>query len=284
VTLGITQGPTWGWTAGRTDLAWLVAAAGAIGFVATSARHAAPVVDPALLRVRSFGWGNVAAVMFGIPFAATLLTNILWMQNVWHYGSIQTGLAVAPGPAMVPIMAVLAHRYAARIPIGSLVGAGCALWALGSSLILLRVGATPHYAADLLPGSVINGIGAGLALPNILAGATKDLPVAQSATGSAVVNTGRQIGFALGVSLVVAVLGSPVGYPAAHTAFQHTWAASAAVAILATALATGMNPRPTPTPHRVTALGERGDALRRVLGGPGNLARGLAEADGVHQR
>jgi hypothetical protein len=224
----------------------------------------------------------VAAVMFGIPFAATLLTNILWMQHIWHYGPIKTGLAVAPGPAMVPVMAVLAHRYAARIPNGSLVAVGCALWALGSSLILLRVGASPHYAADLLPGSVINGIGAGLALPNILAGATKDLPLAQSATGSAVVNTGRQIGFALGVSLVVAVLGTPVGYPAAHVAFQHTWAASAAVAILATVLATGMNPRLTTAPHRVAALGERSRALGGILCGPRDLAHGLAEADGVH--
>ena len=53
----------------------------------------------------------------------------------------------------------------------------------------------------------------------------------------------RQIGTALGVSLVVAVLGTPVGYAAAHAAFQHTWWALAVVAVVAALAAPGMTPR-----------------------------------------
>jgi hypothetical protein len=45
------------------------------------------------------------------------------------------------------------------------------------------------------------------------------------------------------VSLVVAVLGTPVGYEAAHTAFQHTWWALAAVAVLGALAAPAMTPR-----------------------------------------
>ena len=79
----------------------------------SSARHPAPVIEPALLRVRAFAWSNVTALLFAVPFAAALLTNILWMQQVWHYSAIRTGFAIAPGPMMVPIFAAVAHRLAA---------------------------------------------------------------------------------------------------------------------------------------------------------------------------
>jgi hypothetical protein len=54
----------------------------------------------------------------------------------------------------------------------------------------------------------------------------------------------RQIGTALGVSLVVAVLGDPVGYAAAHAAFQHAWLALAAIAALGALTAPLMTPKP----------------------------------------
>jgi hypothetical protein len=243
LTLGLVKGPDWGWASGRTDAAWAAAVLGLLGFLISSARHEVPVIAPALVRVRAFAWANVTALLFAVPFAAALLANILWMQLVWHYSAIKTGFAVAPGPMMVPVFAAVAHRLSRRAPIGVLVSLGCLLFAAGAAITSMRVGAVPHYAADLLPGWLVGGAGVGLALPAILSSATVDLPSAQAATGSAVVNMSRQIGTALGVSLVVAVLGTPVGYPAAHAAFQHAWAALAAVAVLAALTAPFMTPK-----------------------------------------
>ena len=244
LTLGIVEGPSWGWASGRTDAVWAVTVLALIGFFVSSARHPVPVIDPAMVRVRAFAWSNATAVLFSIPFAAALLTIILWMQKVWHYSAIQTGFAVSPGPLMVPLFAILAHRLAARIPVGVIVSVGCALFGLGSVVILARVGATPDYVGEILPGWLIGGAGVGLALPNILSSATADLPQAQAATGSAVVNMSRQIGTALGVSLVVAVLGSPASYEAAHTVFVRAWWLLAAVALLGAFAALRMTPAP----------------------------------------
>ncbi|MFF4590836.1 MFS transporter [Streptomyces sp. NPDC001388] len=248
LSLAIVQGPSWGWTSGRTNAAWIVTAVTLAAFLLSSARHPAPVIAPALMRVKAFAWSNVTALLFTVPFAAALLTNILWMQEVWHFSAIETGFAVAPGPLMVPPFALVSARLARRLPVGVIVSAGCLLCGLGSVVVATQVGATPDYAGELLPGWLIGGAGVGLALPSILSAATADLPASQAATGSAIVSMSRQIGTALGVSLVVAVLGTPTTYDAAHTAFQHAWWLLAAVAAAGALSAPLMTPAPAPAP------------------------------------
>lgn len=254
LTLALVKGPDWGWASARTDVAWAATLVGLIGFIVSSARHPAPVIAPALLRVRAFSWANVTALLFAVPFAAALLTNILWLQLVWHYPAIKTGFAVAPGPMMVPLFAAAAHRLSRRIPIGVLVAVGCLLFAAGTVITSVRVGPNPQYATEILPGWLIGGAGVGFALPAILSSATADLPAAQAATGSAVINMSRQIGTALGVSLVVAVLGTPIGYTAAHTAFQHAWTILAGVAVLAALTAPPMTPKRQADAEPITPL------------------------------
>lgn len=249
LSLGIVEGPTWGWSSGRIGGAWLVAIVAMAGFLASSARHPVPVISRALMQVRPFAWANVTALLFAIPFAAALLANILWMQQVWHFSAIETGFGVAPGPLMVPLFAFLAARFLRGVPVGAIVAAGCVLFGAGGLVIAASVGAQPDYVGAILPGWLIGGAGVGLALPNILSAATADLPASQGATGSAIVNMSRQIGTALGVSLLIAVIGSPATYDAAHTSFRHAWWLFAGIAGLGALAAPFM----TPTSHRVAA-------------------------------
>jgi MFS family permease len=242
LTLALVKGPDWGWGATGTLAGFAVAAVGLAGFVRRILRHPAPVVEPALLRVRTFAWSNATSLLFSTAFGAGMLSVILWMQDVWHYSALRTGLAVAPGPMMVPLFAVVAQRLARRVPVGLIAAAGSLLFGLGFAIDLASVGTTPAYAADLLPGWLVGGAGVGLALPTILSSATADLPPHRAATGSAVVTMSRQIGTVLGVSMLVAVLGTPASPGAAHTVFVHGWWAIAAVAALAAGCAVGMTP------------------------------------------
>jgi EmrB/QacA subfamily drug resistance transporter len=240
--LALVQGPQWGWSTGPTLAGFVVAAVGAVLFVARTWRHPRPIVEPALLRVRAFVWANVTALLFSVAFAAALLCVILWLQNVDHYSALRTGLAVAPGPLMVPPFAIVSQRLSRRVPVGVLVALGCLLFGLGSVLLIARVDLHTQYASQVLPGWLVGGAGVGLALPNILSAATADLPPARAATGSAVVNMARQIGMVLGVSVLVAILGATTAADRALRVFGHGWWAIAAVSAVAAGTALGMTP------------------------------------------
>ncbi|MGZ8177951.1 MFS transporter [Williamsia sp. SKLECPSW1] len=242
LTLALVEGPDWGWTSARSGVVWLVAVVTLALFVVSNARHRSPLLAASLFRVRAFAWSNATSLLFAVPFAAALLTNILWMQQVWGYSAIATGFAVAPGPLMVPVFAAVAHRLSARIPVGIVVAVGCLLAGAGGVLVSVSVGPQADYVGAMLPGWLIAGVGVGLALPSILSSATVDLPASQAAAGSATVTMFRQVGMVLGVSLVVAAVGTPIGYAAAHDAFQHAWWASAVVALVAAMAAPLMTP------------------------------------------
>ncbi len=241
--LALVKGPEWGWTATPTVVAFAVAAVGLAWFVRRSARHPLPVVELDLLRVRAFAWANITTIAFSVAFAMTLLVSILWMQQVWGYSALQTGLAVAPGPLMVPIFAAVAQSVAHRVPVGLIAATGSVLMGLGAVLVLVSVGPEPAYATAMLPGWVIGGIGVGLTLPTLLSAGTADLPPARASTGSAVVNMSRQVGTVLGISLLVVVLGTTTGYADTHAAFQRAWWAVAILSAITAVAALGITPR-----------------------------------------
>ena len=129
LSLALVKGTSWGWSSPRIAGLLVVAALSLVGFWVRSERHPLPVVEPALLRVRTFAWSNATAVLFSLAFGAGLLGAVLWLQDVWGWSALKTGLAIAPGPLMVPIFAAVAQRLAARGAGGLLAFAGCLLFA-----------------------------------------------------------------------------------------------------------------------------------------------------------
>jgi MFS family permease len=133
---------------------------------------------------------------------------VLFLTGVWHEEVLTAGLMLFPGPAMAACFAIpgarLGARFGYRLPgvLGSL------MFAAGSAWYILRTGDQPNYAADFLPGNLITGAGVGLVIPTLTGAGVSALAPQRFATGAAILTMGRQIGVALGVALLVAVLGS----------------------------------------------------------------------------
>ncbi len=209
--LALVKAPDWGWGGARTLGALAASAAGLGAFALRCATHPAPVVEPAMLRVRSFALAGVASLVFSTAFAAMLLAGVLFMTGVWHYSVLEAGLSLSPGPATAAAFAAISGRLPLRVAPGALAATGMAVFACGVGVWLWRIGARPSYASEMLPGQILTGVGVGLTLPTLAGAATASLPPARFATGSAVFTMSRQLGFVLGVAILVAVLGSVDG-------------------------------------------------------------------------
>jgi EmrB/QacA subfamily drug resistance transporter len=231
VSFGLVQGNGWGWASAST-VAVLVAAVVLLGlFVLRCARHHNPLIELVLFRARSFSAASAVAFLFSVAFGGMLLSVVLWAQDNWGWTALRTGLAIAPGPLMVPLFSFLvAGRLITRFGAAAVMSLGSAVFAAGLAWWAVAMDLRPDYAADMLGGMLVTGIGVGLTLPTLMATAAGALPPRSFATGSGVVNMIRQIGLAVGVALLVAVLGAPAG-PAAHLhAFKRGWWVCAAIA------------------------------------------------------
>ncbi|WP_067685991.1 MFS transporter [Nocardia jejuensis] len=231
--LALVKGTDWGWSSPGVLTAFAVAVVLAVVFAVSSRRHASPVVDPALLRLPNFALMVGNAVLFNIAFAGMLLSVVLWAQNVWGWSALKTGLAIAPGPLLVPIVAIAAGRFIGRIGAGPVIAAGGVVFGAGILWWALAVTLTPDYPGGLLGGMLVTGLGVGLTLPTTFAAGTAGLPPQRFATGSAVLSMARQLGLAVGVAVFVAVLGAPVGPDATLEAFQRGWYVIAGAAVAA---------------------------------------------------
>ena len=252
--LALVKGSAWGWTSPKVIGVLAVTVIGTAVFWRQSTHHPYPVLEPALLKVRTFAWSNATSLMFSIAFAGNLLLGILWMEDVWHYSPVATGLGVVAGPLMVPGFAIFGGYLSQKVGPGVVTATGCLFVALGIGITQALIGPDSHYFAEMFPGQVIVGIGVGLALPTILSSATANLPPDRGSTGSAVVNMSRQIGSVLGVSLLVALLGTPTTYSATSSAFGHARLLFIGTSLVAAAFAFGMTAKVS---RRSTGAGDR---------------------------
>jgi hypothetical protein len=191
--------------------------------VARSARHRVPVLELPLLRIPAFALAATSAFAFFIAFAALLLSGVLFLTGVWGHSILRAGLELAPGPTAAAVMSIVASRIAPRVGMSTLGAAGGLLVAGGMALNLLLVGETPDYVATFLPGQLVTGAGVGLAMPAFTAVAVTAVGPARFATAIGISSMFRQVGAALGVAALVAILGTPAPETVLAT-FRNAWA------------------------------------------------------------
>ncbi|HEY5111393.1 MAG TPA: DHA2 family efflux MFS transporter permease subunit [Acidimicrobiales bacterium] len=267
--LSISEGPTWGWSSARVVAGFVVSVILTTSFLYRSAHHNEPVLDLQLFKARTFSVANSAMLLYAMGFFAMLLGNILFLTSVWHFSILDAGLAVTPGPLIVATISGPAGKLAAKYGFRRVLMVGFSVFTLGLLWYVVRVGVTPDYPAIWLPGTLIVGAGIGLTFPVLSAAAVSSLEPARYAVGSAVNQTARQVGGAIGVALLVVILGTPASATEALRNFQHLWWFVATMAALAGVVSTGLGRKKTsPTPQANVDLDvEETHARETVLDG-----------------
>jgi predicted MFS family arabinose efflux permease len=142
------------------------------------------------------------AAVFSIWFFLSL-----YLQEVLHYGPLQTGLAFLPMTLAIVATSSLAPRIVARVGERRLLTVGMLCAAVGLFL-LMDVHSGGSYVADVLPGGILAALGLGLSLVPATIAAVSGVPAKESGLASGMLNTSRLIGGALGLAVLSTIAAS----------------------------------------------------------------------------
>jgi EmrB/QacA subfamily drug resistance transporter len=165
---GIVKLNDWGWNAPGVALSFAAAAVMLALFVAHCLRSDNPFVDPALFRIGDFTRATLTMAPFSTAFGGFLLSLVLWEEGLWHWSAMKIGLAIAPGPFMVPVTSLLlAGQLIARFGAATVVAAGLVVFAAGVILWAVLAGSQPDLGFAVLC-TIPSGIGVGLTPPTLM--------------------------------------------------------------------------------------------------------------------
>jgi EmrB/QacA subfamily drug resistance transporter len=232
LTFAIVKVNDWGWASPQIGCSFAAAIVLLAWFVWRCLHSRNPFVDPALFRIRQFTGVALVMAPYSAAFGAMLLSVALWEQTAWGWSALKTGLAIAPGPLLVPITSLLfASKLIARFGAAWVIAAGIFFFAAGLACWASLIGLEPNAVIVAL-GMIPTGIGVGLAFPTLLGLSSAGLPASSFATGSGIINMIRQAALAIGVAIYVAILGSPATPAEQVAAFHRGWWIMAAIVAL----------------------------------------------------
>lgn len=167
-------------------------------------RTVQPLINPVLFERRSFAMSAVVAFTYGMAlFGSTYLVPV-FMQLALKLPASQAGAVLFPAGIALALTIPVAGRMADRLPLRSLIFAGVLLMSLSFAL-MLSVG--PGTSLTLIAlWALVGRIGLGFVLPSLNLGAMRGLDTSLLAQGASMINFIRQLGGAVGVSLIGIVL------------------------------------------------------------------------------
>ncbi len=196
----ISKAPDVGWATGRT--VGLLAASGVLlaAFAAIEARHEEPLVPFRIFRTKTLAGANAAGILLGAVVFANFFILTLYVQQVLGYSALKTGLTfLATAGTVIPV-AGLSQALVTRIGVRPVMTVGLAL-IMGGMLWYAQVPVHGAFAADLLPGYLMVGVGMAFAFIPVSIAALAGVESHEAGLASGLINTSQQIGGALGVAI-----------------------------------------------------------------------------------
>lgn len=243
-----------GWSSTRTLAILAAGLVTLIAFVAHQRRTEAPALNLELFRIPNFAWGNLAMLVFGTAFAALFFGSILFLTQVWGWSILQAGFGVAPGPAIVALVAPRAGKLAGRIGQRPLLLAGGVLYASSGLYRLVLLGPDVAYWRDYFPSMVLSGLGVAFVFPQLSSVVAQALPDNRRGVGGASLQAIRQFGGTFGVALTIAFLGTSTDLAGTMAGYDRIW-----WLIVIGGLVTSLLVTPMRTAIAPSAVGDRPD-------------------------
>jgi len=176
----------------------------AVAFVVWERSTLHPLLDLGIFREAGFGAAVLVAAAYGIGIYGSTYLAPIFAQIGAGFSAYEAGVMLVPGGIVLAIVLLQAGRLADRFPPNRVAMAGLAFFAVSAILMGFSSAATGFWLLALWVS--IGRIGLGLIIPGLNAGALRLLPYGTEAAGSASINFFRQLGGALGVTLLALFL------------------------------------------------------------------------------
>jgi EmrB/QacA subfamily drug resistance transporter len=214
---GIIEAPSHGWTDPLILTAFGIAAVALSTFIAWERRSDHPMLNLEFFKNPRFTAANISVTLVFFALFGSLFFLTQYLQFVLGYSALQAGYRVAPIALVLIVVSPIAGRLVNRLGNKVLVTAGMGvvatgLWYLSTLTIASGYG---HVIVSIM----ILGSGMALAMTPATESIMGSLPLAKAGVGSAMNDTTRQIGGALGVAILGSVFAS------AYTATLQPWLA-----------------------------------------------------------
>ena len=199
----IIQAPERGWTSTSSVVNFAIGAAIAVVFVGWEMRREDPMLDMTLFRNRSFSAGSIALALLFFAMAGTVFLQAQYLQFVLQYTPLAAGFALVPA-AIGMLLGTGAGAHLAEMHGGRIaVTAGTMIATAGVAVQAAFVDGGSYAPTGV--GLFLFGLGAGVAMPAATEMIMATLPPARAGVGSAVNDTVREFGGALGVAVIGSV-------------------------------------------------------------------------------
>ncbi|GHA33496.1 MFS transporter [Streptomyces tauricus] len=207
VVFGMSKAETSGWDSTGT-IAWIGAGIVVLGaFIATQARVREPLLPLRVLADRTRAGSLLSIGVSGIGLFVTFLFMTFYMTELLGYGPLDTGFAFLPFIAALILASGVSATLASRVPTRVIVLVGM-LTAAAGMLLFTQLPVDGTYAADVLPGMLVAGVGVGLFIAPAMGAATSGIDDRDAGVGSALVHVAQQVGGSMGVAALSAVVTS----------------------------------------------------------------------------
>ncbi|NNE11043.1 MAG: MFS transporter [Ilumatobacter sp.] len=223
VMFAIVRSESWGLADPRVIAAFVVGLAMLPLLIRRSRRHPEPLLELDLFRLRSFSSTNAALALYSMAFTSGFLANSLLLQELWDESLTTTGLALMPAPLLAAIISPFAGRYADRIGHRWILTVGSVACSAGYLSYVFLLDETPTTWSIYVPVSLLVGFGVGATIATWASAGLADVSPGQFGTANATVRTTQQVFYALGISVIVAILADVSSAPDVSR-FRWAWA------------------------------------------------------------
>src|SRR6266536_4902803 len=195
---------SFGWTSARILSLFVIAAGALAAFVYVEMHQRLPMLDLALFRNGTFTGANIVAILVTLAMFGIFVFFPIYMQTFLGWSPIQAVAALLPWTILIVIFAPIAGKLSDRVGSRWLIAGGMTTVAL-CCLELSTVTVDSGFW-HMLPGFILGGVGMAFVITPMSAAVMGAAPVDKAGVASGVLNTFRQVGVALGIAIMGAII------------------------------------------------------------------------------